>query len=173
MVTRGARPFPVTRGSSVATTNGGGQPQVKAELGSPFSGMGSGNESDNDRGGNTSAATSGRGDTSLAATESVGDFSMDKAPRSLRGITTIAESDAAIPSGLATAPSGTSSAYASPFQAPQHQFSYHREGDQHFIHPSSYMMHSRRHTVHDAPRSVFNNGTGNPSSGNESNNVSL
>lgn len=149
------------------STTGAGH--IKSELGSPFSGPGSGNESDNDRGANTSSATSGRGDTSHNASESEGDFSMDKAPRSLRGITTIADSNASIPSGLATETSGTSSAYTSPYQAPHQQFAHHREGEQHFIHPHGYLMHSRRHTVPDASRALF---TGGAISGADANAVS-
>lgn len=150
VATRATRPLPVTRGSSASTT--GPAPQVKTELGSPFSG----NESENERGANTSSAASHRGgDTSYNASESEGDFSMDKAPRSLRGITTIADPNASIPSGFAADTSGASSAYDSPYLASHQQFAYSREGDQHFIHPPGYLMHARRHTVPDASRGLF------------------
>lgn len=166
MVTRAPRPFPATRSSSISTT---GAAHVKSELGSPYSGPGSGNEADNDRGGDTSAMSS-RDESMHRANESDGDFSMDKAPRSLRGITSIADPSASIPSGLATESSGTSSAYASPYPGHQH-FGQPRENDQqHYSHPASYMMHSRRHTVPDASRNVFPSGT---MSGVETNSVSL
>jgi hypothetical protein len=155
MVTRASRPLPSTRPSSITAT--GVHTVVKTELGSPFSGLGSGNESDNDRGGNTNAA-SNRRDSSAAANESDGDFIMDKAPRSLRGITSIADSHTPIPSGLGVpaSASANSSGYDSPYQSAQQQYGQYQEEQYMNSHPSSYMMHNRRHTVPDASRALFN-----------------
>lgn len=151
MVTRSTRPYTATRGSSVATAGA----HVKSELGSPFSGPGSGNESDNDRGGNTSA-NSGRGESSHTPNESDGDFSMEKAPRSLRGITSIADSHTPVPSGLGAGSASAAGTYsASQHYASHQQYGSHDDMSHESSHPGSYMMHARRHTVPDASRALF------------------